>query len=32
MTSGLQIRKFYVEDPLGHHQNQSEDLIETFSD
>jgi len=31
MTSGLQIRKCYVEDLLEHQQNQSEGLIEIFS-
>ena len=31
-TSGLQIKKFYVEDLLEHHQNQLEDLTEIFSD
>ena len=30
MTSGLQIRKFYAEDHLEHHQNQSEDLMRNF--
>ena len=32
MTSGLQIKKFYVEDLLEHHQDQLEDPTETFSD
>jgi hypothetical protein len=32
MTNGLQIRKFYAEDLLEHHQDQLEDPTETFSD